>query len=296
MAAFRDLGYNLTMSEIFLQRGRCIACGSSNLKNVAGGTFGSEPLRSFIDGDPWGENPLLVLSGESWSLVECTDCGQRFHGSILSPEWNEIRFSRWMSEDAIRQFEEEHGSNHDAARDVQHALRLKDLGVRRLLDFGCGFGQFLEMCHLFGIEAVRVDRSNARRSGAGVQVSAELDEVDGTFDAITMFEVLEHLDDPAAVLRRLVKRLRPQGTMIIEVPDTSGVSDIQDRESYSKIHPLDHINAFTPETLVGIMARVGLKPIPVAPAFVTTSLKRVTKDIAKWRLKANTTQRYFRAG
>lgn len=286
---------NFTKAAMFTARHMCIACGSRVSRSVSSGLFGEEPLRSFIENDPWGENPMPSLEGERWDLRECEDCGQRQHRFILSPAWNEVRFSKWMSEDAIRQFEAEHGGNQDATRDVQHVLRLKDLGVKCVLDFGCGFGEFLEMCRLFGLEAVGVDRSNARRSGAGVQVYAELSEAPGTFDAITMFEVLEHLDDPLEMLKALRCRLRRGGIMIVEVPDTSGVNGITDRESYCKIHPLDHINAFTPKSLVRIMRRAGFRPIHKGPAFVTTSLNRVSKDIAKARLKQGTTQRYFRA-
>lgn len=278
---------------VFVSRDRCICCGSVELREIGGGSFCDEPLHSFIANDPWGENPMAVLRNHSWSLVRCRECSQAFHRFILSPEWNQVRFTRWMSEDAIRRFEDEHGGNQDPTRDVQHVLRLKDLGVKRLLDFGCGFGEFLEMCRLFGIQAHGVDRSNARRSGAGVQIHAELDDVPGTFDAITMFEVLEHVDDPLGLLAALRKRLNPGGLMVVEVPDTSGVSGIRDRGTYCKIHPLDHINAFTPQSLICIMAQAGFKPIGKGPAFVTTSLKRVAKDLAKASLKQSSTQRYF---
>lgn len=281
-------------APMFVARHNCISCGSRVSRRVSGGTFGDEPLRSFIGGDPWGENPLPVIEGERWDFRECSDCRQRWHGRILSPEWNEVRFTRWMSAEAIQLFEAQHGGNQDATRDVQHVLRLRDLGVKRVLDFGCGFGEFLEMCRLFGLDAHGVDRSNARRSGAGVEIHAELDDVPGSFDAITMFEVLEHLDDPLAMLKALRQRLNPGGVMIVEVPDTSGVDGIVDRESYSKIHPLDHINAFTSASLVEIMRRAGFKPLSKQPAFVTTSLRRVAKDLAKAGVKQRTTQRYFR--
>jgi len=278
---------------VFAGRDNCIACGSPSLREVAGGSFSDDPLRSFIAADPWGESPLPVLQDHRWSLVQCK-CGQRFHRNILSPQWNEVRFSRWMSAEAIEQFEAEHGCDPDAAGHVQHVLRLKNLGVRRVLDFGCGFGRFLEMCRLFGLDAHGVDRSNARRSGANVSIHPELDDAPGTFDAITMFEVLEHLDDPLSILNLLRSRLNPGGIMVVEVPDTSDVNGIVDRSSYHKIHPLDHINAFTPESLVAIMGRARFEPITKRAAFVTTSLERVAKDVAKASLKQRSTQRYFR--
>jgi SAM-dependent methyltransferase len=280
-------------STVFSSRDSCIACGSSDISEVSGGGFNEDPVRSFIDSDPWGENPLPILANHRWSFVECADCRQRFHRLILSPQWNEVRFSEWMSEQAIHQFAAEHGDNNDPVRDVQHALRLKRRGVRRVLDFGCGFGEFLEMCRLFGFEAHGVDRSSARRSGAGVEIHSDLDKVPGSFDAITMFEVLEHLDDPLAALKSLRSRLNQGGLMIVEVPDTSGVNGIRSRDEYYKIHPLDHINAFTPASLVNMMERAGFRPLQKEAAFVTTSLERVAKDIAKARLKQDSTQRYF---
>jgi SAM-dependent methyltransferase len=278
--------------SIFVSRDRCIACGSDKLVEVTGGCFGEEPLRSFIANDPWGENPIAILERERWSLVHC-DCGQTFHRFILSAEWNAIRFSKWMSAEAIHEFEANHGAGSHASAHVQHVLRLQKLGVRRLLDFGCGFGAFIEICGLFGLDAQGVDRSSARQSGASVRVHPELDDVSGTFDAITMFEVLEHLDDPLGMLEALKKRLKPGGFMVIEVPDTTGVTAIRSREDYYRVHPLDHINAFTPQSLAAMMARAGFQPLIRIPAFVTTSLKRVAKDILKEHLKPPSTQRYF---
>ena len=276
-------------------RDRCVGCDATESIELASGKFSDEPLRGFIQADPWGENPMPLLKDHKWALHQCARCGQKQHRYVLSPEWNEVRFSKWMSEDAIRQFEAQHGSGGTSALDhVAHVLRLRKLGVSRVLDFGCGFGRFLEMCRLFGMHAVGVDRSNARRSGAGIQIFAELNDVEGKFDAITMFEVLEHLDDPLSTLRSLTRRLKPEGLMIVEVPDTSGVTGITNRNDYYKIHPLDHINAFTPASLVKIMRNAGFEPIRKDPVFATTSLIRVVKDLAKAALKQNTTQRYFR--
>ena len=96
------------------------------------------------------------------------------------------------------------------------------------------------------------------------------------------------------MIRLLRTRLNPRGVMIVEVPNTTGTVAISSREDYYKIHPLDHINAFTPSTLARMMDRAGFAPINKRSAFVTTSLKRVAKDFAKARLKQNSTQRYFR--
>ena len=279
-----------TPQTIFVSRDRCIACGSAELVEVAGGTF--EHIRAFIDRDPWGEDPMPVLQNHRWSLVRC-QCGQKFHRFILSPHWNEIRFSRWMNAEAIHKFEELHADN-SAQGHVEHVLRLQDMNVRRVLDFGCGFGEFLQMARLFGLDAVGVDRSSARREDAGVTIYAELDEVDGTFDAITMFEVLEHLDAPLEILELLRERLKSGGVLIVETPDCTDVAGISTEREFRLIHPLDHINAFTPGSLTAIVERAGFEPVHKSAAFVTTSLVRVAKNSAKARLHRPSTQLYFR--
>lgn len=276
------------------ERNDCLSCGSPDLIELSSGTF--EDIRSFIEADPWGENPMEHIAAERWCLVCCDQCGMKFHRFILAPEWNEVRFSQWMNEDAIEQFEQQHSSQNHAAAHVQHILRVQKLvgPSPRLLDFGCGSGDFLNMARAFGFNSVGVDRSAARRKIAGFEIANDLNDVDGDFDVITMFEVLEHLDDPLDILRQLTKRLRPNGVFAIEVPDCSGITSIVTEYDYRNIHPLDHINAFEPKTLVEMLRRVGLRPISKAPAYVTTEPIRIAKDIAKALTKQNCTQRYFR--
>lgn len=236
------------------------------------------------------------IADERWSFVFCDDCKMKFHRFILSPEWNEIRFSRWMDLESIKQFEIDHPSPNPATAHVQHILRMQEIVGQspRLLDFGCGSGEFLKIASIFGFDSVGVDRSAARRKLASLEIANDLTEVDGDFDVITMFEVLEHLDDPLDVLELLTKRLRPNGVFVVEVPDCTGVTGIITEHDYRSIHPLDHINAFEPSTLLGMFNRVGLRPIAKVPAFVTVSPSRIAKDIAKSFAKQNTTQRYFR--
>jgi SAM-dependent methyltransferase len=279
--------------QLFVAREYCVACQSGDLERLSSGRFGEEPLRSFIGADPIAADPMKVLENETWDFRQCRQCGQKQHYLVPSAFLDELCFSEWQNAETIRAFEAEQGMNNPAVEHVQHILRLQRLGVKRLLDFGCGFAKFLEMCRLFNLDAVGVDKSHGRRSGADLEVFSDLSEVQGSFDAITMFEVLEHLYEPMDIVIALKARLNPGGVMIVEVPDTSGVTRIDSLASYRAIHPLEHVNAFTPEALVAFMARAGFRPITKQPAFVTTSLKRVAKDVAKAKLKSPGTMRYF---
>ena len=93
----------------FVERNRCINCGSGKIGELSCGRYADEPLNGFLAADPWGENPLPFLQAATWSLVKCGDCSQVFHRNILSEEWNERRFTHWMSEKAIKEFEERLG-------------------------------------------------------------------------------------------------------------------------------------------------------------------------------------------
>lgn len=98
---------------------------------------------------------------------------------------------------------------------------------RRLLDVGCGTGTMLGMLSAFGSvhglelspEAVETCRG---RYGSTVElhqgsIPGDL-PTDGTFDVVGAFDVIEHLDDDAAVLERLRAALRPGGLLVVTVP------------------------------------------------------------------------------
>lgn len=284
----------------FNTRTACINCGSASLKQLSDGLFDQQPLHGFLSADPWGESPVPFLAGQPWAYVQC-DCGQRFHKYVLTPEWNDINFSRWMSAEAIAEFARQHGAMkfERAAHYVKHILQLSSLikaRPLRLLDFGCGDGEFLTLCHQFGFETTGVDRSTARRDKAG-DVFASIDELgDRTFHVITLFEVLEHLEEPASILAILRKHLLPGGILIIETPDCTGVERIDSRHAYDAIHPLQHINGFTPETMRSIAERNGFKAIAKPVSHVTASPVKVAKTEARRALAKvlkPTTQQYF---
>lgn len=299
----------------FLERRQCLSCGSEQLEEIAGGRFGDSPVRELIENDAWGESPLPYISESRWSFVRCSNCSLKFHRNVLTPEWNEIRFSQWMTQAAIEEFEETRkGTNDDferGRRNVEHALSLEKetRTVRgddpvRVLDFGCGWGAFLAVCQNFGFVGVGVDRSAARRAGSqGVRIYAKLEDLDAIpelgegFHAITLFEVLEHLDDPLRVLNELAKYLVKGGILVLETPDCSGVTGIQTEQDYRSIHPLDHINGFEPRTLRDMARRAGFDLIKPTVVQVSSEpfkvLKREVKRVLRPLLRPST-QMYFR--
>ena len=302
---------NTTETAKFTERTACVSCGGAGLIELSTGRFDEGAVQRFIEEDPWGEHPAPFLRGQQWSFVACKDCGMKFHRYILDSEWNERRFSKWMSQDAIEEFEKPTKTPANefrtAADYTAHVLQIEQLTraqrgteAPRVLDFGCGYGGFLSMCSMYGFDAVGVDRSSAKRdNGSFARVFSEIEDVAemAPFHALTLFEVLEHLDDPHNLMLRLRDLLANGGVLVLETPDCSGVSNIETRYDYSKIHPLEHINGFTPETLKRFATRLGFAHIAKPVSIVTCDFKKTAKGFAKRLLRPMlkpTTQLYFR--
>lgn len=143
----------------------------------------------------------------------------------------------------------------------------------RVLDFGCGSGEFLEAGQSAGWAMEGVEPGSAYADYArqrGLIVQAGLDRVQGSFDAITANHVLEHLRDPLATLRQLVAMLRPDGVIYLSVPDMGPSS----KPAFERLH-FAHVHGFVPTTLDLLAARAGLAPDPRVPRQGTTCVYRL---------------------
>jgi 2-polyprenyl-3-methyl-5-hydroxy-6-metoxy-1,4-benzoquinol methylase len=216
-----------------------------------------------------------------------------------------------MNGEAIDQFEKRRRNSfarsfNEGSGYVSNVLRIERLTrpIRKreepvsVLDFGCGSGGFLDVCDHFGFVTAGVDRSPARRDKAGPKIVPSLGHLasDTTFHAITLFEVLEHLDQPADILKSLHRRLKPDGILVLETPNCNGLKGLSTARDCYLAHPLDHINAFTHETLKSIAERQGFKVITRGPVFVSADTQQAIKRLGKHVLRRDgrSTQLYFR--
>jgi len=102
-----------------------------------------------------------------------------------------------------------------------------------LLDVGCGVGHFLALAAKMGLTATGIDLnqsaiSAARSSGIGVAletIEAAADRAPESFDTVTAFQVLEHVPEPRSFLVAASRLLRPNGRLIVGVPNSAGWLD-----------------------------------------------------------------------
>src|SRR2546425_5336271 len=123
------------------------------------------------------------------------------------------------------------------------ALRLRrhNDAAPRILDVGCGTGGNLEMLSEFGaVEGVdvsdeAVEFCRARGVAPVTQaVAEELPYDDESFDLVTGFDVIEHLDDDVAGLREMRRVLRPGGRVMLIVPAFMWLWGVQDDVSHHR--------------------------------------------------------------
>ena len=92
---------------------------------------------------------------------------------------------------------------------------------KNVLDFGCGAGGYLVLAKNVAKSVQGIDLESAMRDGLnkeGIPCAASLDDVK-KYDVITMFHVLEHLDEPMKYLTQIEQHLNVNGKLLIEVPN-----------------------------------------------------------------------------
>ncbi|NQU22870.1 MAG: class I SAM-dependent methyltransferase [Candidatus Nealsonbacteria bacterium] len=157
---------------------------------------------------------------------------------------------------------------------LQRLIRMR--GDGRLLDVGCGGGQFLAEARrtgnwdLLGIEPHAPAARSARQLADCTVHTGTLQQTPlepGSFDVVAMLGVLEHLHDPTSTLRRVRELLKPGGVLAVYVPsfdylrikDTGWLSRLRTGR-HSNLHPQEHLFHFTPRTLATMLTAAGFEP------------------------------------
>lgn len=131
----------------------------------------------------------------------------------------------------------------------------------RVLDIGSGGGEFAYLLQSLGhdVRGVEPNRGyadySARQYGLDVLRGfvTDVDLPDAHFDMITIWHVLEHTEDPRAVIAKLARALRPDGVLVVEVPNVEATC----QSPASTFHEA-HLYNFNTATLGLLAAKCGL--------------------------------------
>lgn len=141
----------------------------------------------------------------------------------------------------------------------------------RLLEIGCGSGEFLQRMQWLGwtVEGVDFDPAAvaaARSRGLNVHEGRveQLGYHDAGFDAIVLSHVIEHLHDVQGLLRECRRLLRPNGHLVVVTPNTRSLCCRLFGRNWRGLEPPRHLYLFTPHALALVAKQAGLHVIKLS--------------------------------
>jgi 2-polyprenyl-3-methyl-5-hydroxy-6-metoxy-1,4-benzoquinol methylase len=232
---------------------------------TAAAPFRLETCACPLCGEPSPEHARAAFP--PYRVVDCASCSMRY----LSPRVHASDVARlYGSEDYWEKGGSEGGySSYSSMEPLlvrTFVRRLSLLPPRkagaRLLDVGCGPGAGLAAALSLGYEAWGLDVSStavavaSSRHPARVRLGTLSDRLfpRGSFDVITLFDVIEHVYDPRRLAVDLAWHLVPEGRLVVATPNVKSLlARVMGRRWVSYKIP-EHVSYFSPRTLAAALA------------------------------------------
>lgn len=221
-------------------------------------------------------NPLLTVkdhsvSKEEFVIWQCGACTLRFTQDV--PDEDSIG-PYYQSQDYISHSNTDKGLLNKLYQRVRKLTleqkasliigKTKEKG--RILDIGAGIGAFLSVMkekgwEIKGIEPDEVARKNAKDLfGLKLEQPTELDKLQpGTYDAITLWHVLEHVHRLHDYVEQLKNLLAPGGKIFIAVPNYTSVDATAYRNFWAAYDVPRHLYHFSPQAIERLIGQHGLR-------------------------------------
>lgn len=137
---------------------------------------------------------------------------------------------------------------------------------QQVLDVGCGSCQsLLELKRIgacaYGVEADPNVKSIAEHFGLNVHIGSIWDEPfpGGSFDLVVMNQVIEHIPDPEKSLALVVKRLKPDGQVVLSFPNAGSIYRRVSGRHWINWHVPYHQHHFTRRSIAVMAEKLGLR-------------------------------------
>lgn len=241
-----------------LSREACALCGTLPAHRLF-------PARDRLHGVP----------GEFW-IVRCRECGllrtsPRPTGAALAAYYPEDYAPHAEAGDAApaEAGERREGlagwlRRHGASRRIWWTPELWP--GARVLELGSGAGHFVRhaLARGWDVHALEPAGAPAERLARDPRVTVHrgpaeaLDLQPRSFDAVFAWMVVEHLEDPAAVLRKVAAALRPGGYFVFSIPNAASWERRAFRTHWYALDAPRHLWHFTPRTLARLLGSCGL--------------------------------------
>lgn len=246
------------MTSLFEQL-RCPICGNDDCHDIF-------PVKDYL------------VSGKEFMIRECWYCTLRFTKNI--PNAEQIG-EYYRSADYISHTNEQKG----LINRLYHLVRNRTLKAKRrlvekysgvktgdLLDLGSGVGAFVHEMQEHGWKVKGLEPDEGARSVAKKNFGTELEDIPAfyrfpgsSFDAITLWHVLEHAHDLQGYMLQLKNLVRPSGKIFIAVPNYTSKDAAIYREYWAAWDVPRHLYHFSPQAMQTLLTNNGLKLKKIIP-------------------------------
>ena len=198
-------------------------------------------------------------------ILKCCSCGLTFSeiGSSVLPS----RYDSKYSDMIVNDFRLDMPHDDYAQRMLDKIEKFKKHGT--ILDIGSGAGYFLYKAknrnwNTYGVELTDGNYQFERdRLGLKIEKKdieqAELEK--DFFDVVTMFDVIEHMKDPAMVLKKVFNSLKEGGILCIETPNIYSIYYRLIGRNWISFSEISHLYFLEQNTLSRILDKTGFKTI-----------------------------------
>lgn len=247
----------------------CWVCGGRALEREHDAVIDLEMYRD--------QHPdLAAYTGETIWFRRCRSCGftQPERLPLLPGFFDRLYDQLWSREWVQQEFESRY-------KDLIFETILGGLAVRtgrrrRLLDIGAHAGRFMHLARAAGWQAEGIELNPRTAAFAASRTGLPVHSINverlplstGSYGAITLIDVLEHVPHPMTLLTRAAEALEPGGWVVVKVP--SGPAQRRKERTRAWLHRgykprladnLVHVNHFSPRALQAAIARVGLEQV-----------------------------------
>ena len=216
-----------------------------------------------------------LVSGESFAINECRQCTFRF----TNPRPADAQLNTYyQSKEYISHTNKAYSLQHLLYKIVRHYTLQRKLKLIRslsktgkILDLGCGTGDFLNLCSKNGwdIEGVEMDQKAREKSEKllNVKIHERLFSVEkeNSFQIITLWHVLEHLPDLNKTITHLMKLLTVRGRLVIALPNVDSYDAKKYGNFWAGYDVPRHLYHFNQPTFQRLMRKHNLKIERVIP-------------------------------
>lgn len=219
-----------------------------------------------------------TVSFEEFEIWQCNNCTLRFTQHI--PGSSEI-IKYYRSENYISHSDTRKGLVNSLYHSVRRRTLLSkknlieehtNLSSGKILDVGAGTGAFLQTMkeakwNVTGLEPDELARENAKKLyNLDLQASEQLFALSAeTFDAITLWHVLEHVHELHDYISQLKKLLKPNGYLFIAVPNYTSYDAKFYQRFWAAYDVPRHLYHFSPTAITQLLLHHGLQLKNIKP-------------------------------